>query len=809
MEKIKWNDSWKVWKESNAFALVSSVPKDAKEVTLPYDAVFHRPQNPDSVNEGKTGFMDGDTFNYFKEFEVPAADQGKEIRLLIEGSAVKTWVFVNDSFAGECDYPYMEFYVNISPYLKYGQTNYIRVAANSLDLSSRFYVGGGIFRDVYLLKGETVYFEPEKLRITTDSLQGDSADIYIEADICNRAPFSVDGYLTLSIAKKQATGDASTDGQKACLNVRYPLHLAAGKVHHFSRRFCAEHIACWDENHPVLYRCEAAFEDKAGALLDSEQTICGFRTIHIDSHNGLLINGHKTILLGACIHHDQGILGAETYDSYEYYRIKKLKEAGFNAVRSSHNPASKALLRACDELGVYILDEAFDMWDRMKNTSDFSMFFAKNYHTVLETMVKVDYNHPSVIMYSIGNEIMDVATDRGYELCGEMTSILHSLDSKRYVTNAINALLAAGSRLYEIAAEKTGRSASELMRGDVNQTISELGRSMDDLMEHPLIGEMLEYLDGTVDVIGYNYLLSRYQKDCDTYPNRIILGTETHAKRIGEHWKLMQENPAIIGDFIWTGYSYLGETGSRDRFPALHNESCDLDIVGDRRPTSYYRAIVLGQRKEPYIAVRTPAQSAKPMQVGPWSLTDAIPSWNFPGADGQEVDVEVYSGGDEVELFLNGTSLGKKSAHGELCCRALYRISYAPGTLEAVSLKDGVETARYALTTFGSAIRLKVVQEQNQPDAELVFLTVQAINEQGCPVYASIDDLTIHLAENSGLELLGFGSYEARHDSGYQNPAISITSGNALAILRKKTHGTTQISFSAPGIPEEQITVDF
>ena len=519
----------------------------------------------------------------------------------------------------------------------------------------------------------------------------------------------------------------------------------------------------------------------------------------VDAEHGLRINGRTVKLLGGCIHHDQGILGAETYDDYEYRRVYLLKQAGFNAVRCAHNPASKALLRACDRLGMYVLDESFDMWARMKNPGDYSLFFGNGYKDVLTTMVKVDYNHPSVVMYSTGNEIMDLATDKGYELSAEMTACLHALDGTRCVTNAVNALLSAGNRLLQIAAQVNVDVPERLENIDVNQYIATHRVPMDQILTHPVIDEMLEYLDGTMDVMGYNYITERYALDSRRYPNRIILGTETHAPRIAEHWKLMQQHANIIGDFIWTSYGYLGETGGKERFPALQNESCDLDVTGCRMPTSYYRAVVLGQRKEPYIAVRTPQASRGPIELSPWSLTDAIPCWDFPGHEGETVEVEVYSAGEETELFLNGVSCGRQPASGKRPCQAVFRIPYALGELKAVTIRDGQAINDYTLASTGKAVSFAVEQETYVAGTELIFVTIQAVNAQGQPVYASIPDLTVSL-EGDAAKLQALGSYQALHNGGYQQSVLGVENGKALLILRKYGQGKVKLTVSANGM---------
>ena len=637
MTRQKWNDNWLVWKEDNAFRLIDLPPADAKRVDLPYDAAFYQQQDPCSRNEGKTGFINGGTWNFYKEYSATEEERGQDISLHFEACACNTYVFVNGSMAGSCSYAYMPFDVDISSYLHYGAVNRIRVATTTLDLSSRFYCGCGIYRDVYLCRSGAVSIMPEQLRVTTKAVQDNEASVRVDAILRNAVPAATEARLRLTLQ--------DVSGQDVW-KTETPIHLPGNRETAFSRHYLIENITPWDDRHPALYRLRACLTDAGGQLLDTEEIETGFRVVTVDARHGLRVNGREVKLLGGCIHHDQGILGAQTFDDYEYRRVFLLKQAGFNAVRSAHNPASRALLHACDQLGVYVLDEAFDMWGRMKNPGDYSLFFRDGCHQVLESMVRTDYNHPSVIMYSSGNEIMDLATDKGYELCGEMTAILHRLDETRPVTNAVNALLAAGDRLIDITMEASGKTPDDLKDLDVNQFIAQNMVSMDRVVVHPSIGRMLEYLDGTMDVLGYNYITERYAADAERYPDRVILGTETLAPRIAENWQLMREHHAVIGDFIWTAYSYLGETGGKERFPALHNESCDLDVTGEAMPTNYYRQVVLGQRETPYIAVRTPEASKGPIRLSPWSLTDAVESWYFPGHEGEEVDVEVYSAGD-------------------------------------------------------------------------------------------------------------------------------------------------------------------
>ena len=797
----KWNDGWLVWKEDNAFRLIDLPPADALRVDLPYDAAFFQRQDPASRNEGRTGFLNGGTWNFYKRCYAPEEERGQQIALRFEACACDTYVFVNGSMVGSCSYAYMPFDVDISSYLRYGAENSIRVTTTTLDLSSRFYCGCGIDRDVFLCRKGPVSILPDRLRVTTKAVEGDEASVRIDIALRSACPAATEATLSLTLE--------DLDGRRVW-GTETPIHLPGSRETDFSRHYLISGITPWDDEHPALYRVKARLTGAAGETLDEEEAETGFRVVTVDPKHGLRVNGRAVKLLGGCIHHDQGILGAQTFDDYEYRRVYLLKQAGFNAVRSAHDPASRALLRACDRLGVYVLDEAFDMWGRMKNPGDWSLFFPDGYRRVLESMVRTDYDHPSVIMYSTGNEIMDLATDRGYELSAELTAALHQLDETRPVTNAVNALLCAGSRLIDITMEADGKTPDDLKDMDVNQFIAEHHIPMDRVSTHPSIDRMLEYLDGTMDVLGYNYLTERYAADMARYPDRVILGTETHSPRIADNWALMRRYPGIIGDFNWTAYSYLGETGGPERFPALHNESCDLDVTGERMPTNFYRQIVLGQREVPFIAVRTPEASRGPIRLSPWSLTDAIDSWTFPGHEGEEVDVEVYSAGDEVALYLNGALLGRKGASEKRACQTVFRVPYAPGELKAVSLKGGVPVSSYALCTTGAPVGFEVTRERYPypKEPELVFVRVRAVDAEGRPVFAAIPDLTAEL-EGESLRLFAFGSWEAPHEGGYRSPVLSVKNGKALLVLRRSgAEGTTRLRISAKGIAAAQIELD-
>jgi beta-galactosidase len=409
-----------------------------------------------------------------------------------------------------------------------------------------------------------------------------------------------------------------------------------------------------------------------------------------------------------------------------------------------------------------------------------------------------------VLLYSTGNEITDVATEHGYELSNEMTAYLHELDRTRYVTNGINGVFAAGNRLIQAFSDISGKEAPDALKGDINQCMSVMGHYMNDIVKHEAIGNLLERLDATMDVLGYNYMTGRYDSDCQRYPNRVIVGSETYPRQIAENWAMIQRNNAIIGDFTWTGYNYLGETG--ENWPEVINESGDIDTLGVRKPVSYYREIVFGLRKEPYMAVRSPKQSIQPRPFGPWQLTDAESVWNFDGYEGEMVTVEIYSDSEEVELYLNGASMGRKDKYSETEFMYLFDIPYEPGILTVVSYRNGKKTGEYTLETPEKANLISVKAEKIERAGELLaFLEIDVQDEEGRSIGKPIEN--IHISMDDNARLLAFGGRGQKHRSGYQRTDICTENGKALAILKLLDRCEAEVEVSVKGLDPVEIVL--
>lgn len=791
MERIKINDGWRVWRDLDPFELVFRVPEDARETELPYDAMFHETQRDGTQNGGATGNIDAGDYKYYKRLFIPRSYEGGRVLLRFEGIYRNASVFVNQSRAGGCAYGYTDFTVDIGDYLRYGEENELLVAVKCGVKSSRWYSGAGIYRDVYLLHGGALCVKPQTLRACTLQTDEDGALLEVKALIAN------DSLRADTIGVRLVL--TAPDGQIAA-DETYPVRVRSRCEESFRKRIYLSGAALWDAEHPNLYRLRMELVSEAdGSLRDTDEIRFGIRCITADAKHGLRINGKTVKLRGACLHHDQGILGAATWYDYEYRRIRRLKEAGFNAVRSAHNPASQALLDACDVLGMYVMDELADVWNKSKVSYDYAVDFARSWESDITHMVEADYNHPSVILYSTGNEIFEICTEKGFETSRMLSDKFHELDPSRLTTNGINGAFAAGDGLARIVDDITNGQA-DTGKGDVNVFMAALESDMPGIVRHPILGKILEKLECTMDVIGYNYMTFRYRMDAEKYPNRVMIGTETYPKQIAENWREIQDCPAVLGDFTWTGWDFLGEVAPQ--YPALINESGDLTLIGERRPVSYYRELVFGLTKKPCIAVQNPARHGSLRNFGPWIYTDCTFNYRYEGQEGQPILIQVYAGGDSAELFLNGISLGVQPCGAATDYETQFETVYEPGELLAVAYENGKEIGRTVLKTSGEPAAVYLRAEVGE---ELIFVNVEVQDEEGYPVADAAVPLSIALEGDA--KLLAFAGCGARHKNGFELSETVSGEGHALAILRRTGRASVRVRVSGDGLTGQTITI--
>ena len=800
MRQINWNGNWKFWSDKDAFALVWNIPENARDITLPHDAMIESPAYAESPNGGNTGYRDGGNYTYVKRLHLDGQDIGKKYILKFDGVYCHALVYVNEQLAGSEANGYSTFYVNLTPLLRVGD-NEIRVQVRNAGMTnSRWYSGSGIYRDVYLFNSGATYIEPDSVQVTTENADEELALLKMNTTVINESLDARTLFLRTRILSADGT---ETGGEKTA------FFLKAGESRTLSQHILVKKPTLWSEDSPALYTAAVTLCDGQESI-DGAETVFGIRTLSLDAARGLRVNGKTVKLRGACVHHDSGVLGASTYYDAQYRQVKLMKEAGFNALRISHHPAAPSLLRACDELGMYVMDEFSDMWQRAKNDLDYALDFDKWWETDVRLMVKKDYNHPSVVLYSVGNEIPEIGTDYGSLTCAKIAGLIKSLDPTRYTTAGINGVFAAGDQMGRILSDlsKDMQAAGEI-DGNVNDFMTVMDTKMDQIVVHDAISERLEKACASLDVAGYNYMAARYEPDSVNYPNRVMVGSETYPPDIARNWALVEKLPSVIGDFTWTGWDYIGEAGVGvpayrfgeggfgAQFPCQLAYCGDLDLTGFRRPLSYYREIVFGLRRKPFIAVQNPHHYGENLIKTPWVMSDADESWDWPGCEGKPVVVEVYAPGDEAELFLNGKSLGRKKPEK---CRALFETVYEPGTLRAVAYRNGEELGCTELLSPAEETKLSLNAEYS--GTELIYLTAQLCDGRGVTVTGADEWLT---AAVEGAELLGFGSGDPKPENNYNEEKAKTYKGRAQLVLRKTGAGAVTVCVSAESGKTAQI----
>ena len=568
-------------------------------------------------------------------------------------------------------------------------------------------------------------------------------------------------------------------------------------------------------------------------LIDEAEEEFGIRTLRLDSRKGLRINGEPVKLRGACIHHDNGIIGAATLYNAEEFRVRRMKAAGFNAIRSAHHPMGKTMLRVCDRLGMLVMDELSDMWNVPKNCYDFSFTFDREVEEQVRRLAAKDYNHPSVVLYSTGNEIPEIGRADGRQLNRRIVELLHRLDGTRYTTAGLNGLLAASDNLMaymaqlgigQAQAKKDAAAAKSQDAGGseaLNATLAQMQQMrLNAFSTSELLTRSLEEVSGALDAAGFNYLTARHELEHKNHPDRVVVGSETYPSEIPALWDIVERNPHVIGDFTWTGWDYLGEAG----IGIFHYEAAerkqgfwpdrlaycgDINLNGYRRPASYLREIAYGLRKDPYIAVDRPEHFGQQHDINGWKYGDAVDSWTWRGFEGKTVRVRVLARADEAELVLNGVSLGRKKIGEEEKLTAYFEIPYEPGNLEAVCYTDGAEIGRSALETADQPEKLSVqVTHETLPadGSGVSFLIIEPVDAIGRINRQEKRSVTVSV-EGAGF-LAGLGSADPSSEGSYQAQTCATFDGRVMAAVRSADHpGEINVRLQAEGLPEEVVTI--
>ena len=812
MKKTLFNTGWTVRRGvPNPFGVIFGSEPAGMPVTLPQDAMILEERSAEAPSGNQSGYYPVKSYTYEKRFFVPAGWQDLVNTLEFEGVMAEAMVYLNGELLAVNRYGYSQFYVNLDSRLRFGEENVLQVIARGFENESRWYPGAGIYRDVWLWQGSRIHVEPEGVRLAAAFIEDDYAVVSANIRVANSGLISGNVRLRVTLT--------APDGRKTSAETVISLLKTETVSSHL--RLVVDKPDLWSPEHPALYAWTAEILD-GDTVPDRDEGHFGIRELKLDARHGLRINGRETKLRGACIHHDNGLIGATTLPDAEEFRVRRLKEAGFNAIRSAHHPAGKALLDACDRLGALVMDELADMWENPKNSADYSLSFVSEWKLSLERLVSKNYNHPSVVLVSLGNEIPEIGRRSGGRRTREMANELRRLDPTRFVTCAISGFLAMTDRIDEMRAEMAEAEAA--LQKEAESSGSEaLNAAMSKMEQKRLdafavsrgLSEAMEETASELDVVGYNYLTARHEYEHTRHPERVVVGSETYPTEIARLWSIAERNPHVLGDFTWTGYDYLGEAGIAcyHYTPERHEQGwypdrlayCgDINLNAYRRPVSYLREIAYGLRKEPFIAVERPDRFGQADNTNDWKYYDALDSWTWPGFEGKPAVVRVLSASEEVELFLNGASLGRKKT-GRL--EASFKVTYTPGTLTAVGLTDGREDGRFVLQTAGAPARLCITADKETLTADgrgAAMITVDLLDENGLPSRREPRIVTVTV-DGTGV-LAGFGSTDPQAEGSYQDNTWETFDGRVMAVVRSTDEpGEIRVFISAEGCGSETV----
>lgn len=809
MIKKNFNNGWEFGPATNA--VMSGWTHVAQQkfemISLPHDAMILSGRRADSPTGPGGAFFHADDYEYLKTFLVPEQDSGKIIWLEFEGVYVNAAIWINDEYVGKAPFGngYSDFCIRISDYLKFGTENTVRVTVkNTAQPNSRWYSGTGIYRNVKIIMADLLHIKLDGLRIRSPEIEEQLAVVEVATEIEHEGAGRKSGYVITEI---------KTSAGKFAVSEKTKFTVFSGESLIVRQRMYVHNPDLWSIDTPNLYTCNVRItEDET--IIDEDNAVFGIRKLQLDTVHGFRINGEIVKLKGGCVHHDNGMLGAATFEDAEERRVRMLKEAGYNALRSSHQPMSKAMLDACDRLGMIVLDELTDMWNKQKNRYDQGYFFEEWMETGVESMVAKDYNHPCVCFYSIGNEVAESGAEFGAHWGRKIAEKIRSLDENRYITNCMNLLIFIMNRIPDVIAAAMEESGVE--GKDINEIMSKLPTKKREELTNRFVSPMIEETCGTLDVVGYNYTPERYELERNKTPNRIYLGTESSPRVLDICWEPVERLPYVIGDFGWTAWDYLGEVGvgrvqyqnegvsSKGGFyagyPWIVAHCGDLDISGYRRPISYWHETVWGGRNHvPYIAVQKPERYGHKATYSKWSWTDSIHSWTWPGFEDNSIISEVYSDAEEIELFVNGQSIGRKAVGStERKCYASWDTIYTPGELTAVAYIGGMEVGRSILKTASEAKIVLYPEKQflRVGTNDLCFIPIELRDSDGTLNMAVKKTLTVTVKGPAVLQACG--STDPKITESFGANTHETFEGRMLVIMRAGTEkGIVKITVSS------------
>jgi beta-galactosidase len=772
--ETSFNTGWKFIREDVQQAKAFEFDDSAwQTLDLPHDySIEDLPESEDikqigpfsdkSTGGASTGHVVGGTAWYRKHFTLGKKENEKLIKVLFDGVYMNADVWINGHRLGLHPYGYTAFYFDLTEFLNPpGKDNVLAVRVNNEGKNSRWYSGSGIYRDVKLIKTDPLHIDIWGVSLSTPEITTDKAVVKISAKIINATAEKKDFDLVFQVKDKNGKTIASSESkvefnQGETRTIHQPLEISSPSL--------------WSPASPYLYSILVELKDD-GKTTDQSEEKFGIRSLEFSAEKGFLLNGQAVELKGGCMHHDNGPLGSAAFRTAEFRRVKTMKENGFNAIRTAHNPPSELFLDACDELGMLVIDESFDHWQKPKNPQDYHRFFDDWWEKDIESMVLRDRNHPSVIIWSVGNEIQERADTSGLAIYQMLAEKVKSLDPTRPVTMAICEFWENRGRPWEDTA--------------------------------PAFGQM--------DVHGYNYQWKKYETDHAKFPERIIIGTESVPKEAFENWQLVEKHPYVIGDFVWTGMDYLGESGightkyEGDSIGFLppwpwYVANCgDISILGDKKPQMYYKDIVW-RNSQLEMMVHAPLPEGRKEIVSFWGWPEEWKCWNWPGMEGKTMLVSVYTRCDQVRLELNGKVLETKEASDKTKLTAQFDVPYQPGELVAVGISGGKEVARQVLKTAGKPYQIKVTPEKEKVDFrsdDLAYFNIEIQDEKGQTVPNV--QIPINFEISSG-KLQAIANSNPRDMHSFQQPKVNAFRGKCQVIVRVEKPGAILVRAKGEGI---------
>lgn len=743
--KQLFNDGWKFWLGDTIIAKNETFDDSSwKKLVLPHDWSIEQKFDKEAPAGNDGGYLPTGIGWYRKTFNISKEANGKKLQLYFEGVYMNSDVYVNGQRAGGHPYGYSSFFVDITPYVKIGENTLAVRVDNSMQKNCRWYTGSGIYRNVWWIEKNPVHVANWGIQIQTPDLQ----TAVVRTEVVNESAESKTVEVTMEIAGQV---------KKSAYNLQPQAHITA------EQRFQIPDAKAWSPESPNLYTVQVKVTEQENTLDRADETF-GFRTITYSAEKGLLLNGKSILLNGGCLHHDNGILGTAAYDRAEFRKAELMKQAGFNAVRTSHNVPSEAFLHACDQVGLLVIDEAFDGWREAKNTYDYHTLFDKWWERDIEAMLLRDRNHPSIFCWSIGNEVIERKKIEIVTTARKLATLCRELDPTRPVTSA----LAAWDSDWEI---------------------------YDPLAE-------------AHDIVGYNYMIHKAESDHLRVPSRVMMQTESYPNDAWKNFSTVKDHPYIIGDFVWTAMDYIGESGigrwyyegdvpgehyHRPLYPC-HAAYCgDIDLTGLRKPISHYRSMLWNKNGEEhlYIAVREPDGYKGKIQTTSWSTWPTFECWNWPGHEGKLIEVEVYSHYPIVRLYLDNQLIAEKSVNE---MKAIFSLPYKAGVLKAEGLRDGKVMEATTLSTADAPVSLRLTADREVLHADgkdLSFLTIEAIDEAGHVVPIADNLLSVSVQGAGSLQALG--NADIKDEDPYFDPTHHLWKGRALAVIRSNGKKGTAI----------------